>query len=692
MEFVDGVNLRQLQKARRLSPREALQIIPQICDALQYAHDEGVVHRDIKPENVLVDRKGRVKIADFGLAKILGRGPEALRLTGEGQVMDTPHYMAPEQVEHPLTVDHRADIYSLGVVFYEMLTGELPLGRFQPPSRKVQVDVRLDEVVLHALEKEPDRRYQHASQVKTDVQQVAAGSPPPVQSRPQSLSAAAVAGKDTTVLRPELQRTAVRAWKLVALVILGLLLLNLIFVMPALLKMLSHSPPAATAPGMPAGLVSWWRGEGNAVDSAGGNNGRLMNRVGFEKGVVGQAFHFNGLSYVEVPDSPTLRFPEALTICCWAKRLQTSEIHTLVEKGGVWTGGETDFESTLNDIYPGGSHFGFCFAGGWRACAVTPDTAWHHYAVVVTNGQPDPVLYLDGVPQAITFRGGPATIHLSSSGRPLHLGATVDRQSGWSYYSSKLIDECALFKRALSASEIQGIVAANGSAQTHAEAATGPPGLVGHWRADGDAKDSAGTNNGVLLGNTSFAPGKVGRAFSFDPASGTVLVPDAPSLRLTRELTIAAWINLRSFSDPGGYAVVSKLGVSSGNNGYQLVVVENTLHGLFNSPGLPWPSQRIISEPVITTGTWYHVAFTYDQNQMRLYCNGKEVATKDIGPHPIATSPADLRISGADDHGYFDGLVDEVAVFNQALTDEEIAASYRAGVNAPAKAHKMINH
>jgi serine/threonine protein kinase len=178
MEFVDGVNLRQLQKTKRLSPREALQIVPQICDALQYAHDEGVVHRDIKPENVLVDRKGRVKIADFGLAKILGQETETLRLTGEGQVMGTPHYMAPEQVEHPLTVDHRADIFSLGVVFYEMLTGELPLGKFQPPSRRVAVDVRLDEVVLHALEKEPQRRYQQVSEVKTDVQNIASGKLP----------------------------------------------------------------------------------------------------------------------------------------------------------------------------------------------------------------------------------------------------------------------------------------------------------------------------------------------------------------------------------------------------------------------------------------------------------------------------------------------------------------------------------
>jgi len=106
-----------------------LEIIPQICGALQFAHDEGIVHRDIKPENVLLDKKGRVKIADFGLAKIVGQDAD-FRLTGARDIMGTPHYMAPEQVEKPQEVDHRADIYSLGVVFYEMLTGELPLGKF----------------------------------------------------------------------------------------------------------------------------------------------------------------------------------------------------------------------------------------------------------------------------------------------------------------------------------------------------------------------------------------------------------------------------------------------------------------------------------------------------------------------------------------------------------------------------------
>jgi tRNA A-37 threonylcarbamoyl transferase component Bud32 len=168
MEFIDGTNLRQILRDRKLTPEQGLKIVPQLCDALEYAHGEGVVHRDIKPENILLDRKGRVKIADFGLAKLVGADAPA-NLTMTNMVMGTPHYMAPEQVENPKGVDHRADIYAIGVVLYEMLTGELPIGRFEMPSKIVQVDVRLDEVVLKALEKSPDRRYQNAGDVKTAV-------------------------------------------------------------------------------------------------------------------------------------------------------------------------------------------------------------------------------------------------------------------------------------------------------------------------------------------------------------------------------------------------------------------------------------------------------------------------------------------------------------------------------------------
>lgn len=177
-EYVDGINLREaLQQGRRFSPSEVLRIVPVLCEALDYAHGQGIIHRDIKPENILIDSQGRVKITDFGLVKLMAANQQPMEITSVRDVLGTPHYMAPEQVEGRNDVDHRADIYALGVVFYEMLTGQLPLGRFAPPSQKVHIDVRLDEVVLRALEQEPARRYQSAGAVKSDVESIVSGGP-----------------------------------------------------------------------------------------------------------------------------------------------------------------------------------------------------------------------------------------------------------------------------------------------------------------------------------------------------------------------------------------------------------------------------------------------------------------------------------------------------------------------------------
>ena len=170
MEFVDGPNLRQIITAGEAKPEFALDIVAKVCEALEFAHEAGIVHRDIKPENILLDTKGRVKIADFGVAKLLDRKQTDYTLTDPHQVMGTPHYMAPEQTERPQTVDHRADIYSVGVVFYELLTGELPLGRFPLPSEKMGSDVRLDAIVLSTLAKDPDDRFQSVSELRTAVQ------------------------------------------------------------------------------------------------------------------------------------------------------------------------------------------------------------------------------------------------------------------------------------------------------------------------------------------------------------------------------------------------------------------------------------------------------------------------------------------------------------------------------------------
>lgn len=164
MEFVDGVNLRDLLRDGKLEAKQALAIVPPICDALQYAHDKGIVHRDIKPENLLLDREGRIKIADFGIAALMG---------ADSEVAGTPPYMAPEQDHTSSGADHRADIYALGVVLYEMLTGERPAKEAIAPSKKVEVDVRLDQVVLRTLENKPELRFQQVSEVKTLVETIA---------------------------------------------------------------------------------------------------------------------------------------------------------------------------------------------------------------------------------------------------------------------------------------------------------------------------------------------------------------------------------------------------------------------------------------------------------------------------------------------------------------------------------------
>ena len=212
MEFVEGVNLRQAMRSRRFTPAQALAIVPHICDAPQFAHDEGVLHRDIKPENILLDAKGRVKLADFGIAKLIGDGTDETHeshsthephLTQSGTTLGTPSYMAPEQRDTPADVDHRADIYSLGVVFYELLTGELPHGALARPSAKSDADPRVDAIVQQALEKERDRRQHSAGEMKTQVETIAGGTavPPveqgaavPAASRSGCLWAAAIFG------------------------------------------------------------------------------------------------------------------------------------------------------------------------------------------------------------------------------------------------------------------------------------------------------------------------------------------------------------------------------------------------------------------------------------------------------------------------------------------------------------------
>jgi len=165
MELVPGKSLREIISGGRPTPAEALKISVQICRAIEHAHAQQIIHRDLKPENILIDDAGHVKVADFGLAGMRG-SKRNVELTATAVAMGTVNYMAPEQRRDAKNVDHRADIYSLGVMMYELLTGELPIGRFKLPSERIRgLDRRIDDVVGRTLETEVDARPNRAREI-----------------------------------------------------------------------------------------------------------------------------------------------------------------------------------------------------------------------------------------------------------------------------------------------------------------------------------------------------------------------------------------------------------------------------------------------------------------------------------------------------------------------------------------------
>ena len=235
MEYVDGVNLRELLRGGPLDAARALAILPPLCDALQYAHDQGVVHRDIKPENLLLDRSGKVKIADFGIAALAG---------SEGGRAGTPPYMAPEQDADGAKVDHRADLYAIGAVLYEMLTGARPSGPIEPPLREAGLDTDLSGVVVRAMAPDPGRRFQRADEVRTRVETVAAT----LAARPRG--GAPKAGAIPTPARFSRMAIIGAAW--IPMFFLSFVLAMILFTARRVEISSSHgAPPPPTGP-------AWW--------------------------------------------------------------------------------------------------------------------------------------------------------------------------------------------------------------------------------------------------------------------------------------------------------------------------------------------------------------------------------------------------------------------------------------------------
>ncbi len=167
MEYVEGIDLAQAIKQNLLDTNRKLDLAIQVCRALSYAHKNGVIHRDIKPGNILIDREGNVRVLDFGIAKFFDEGTASRQLTRADLVMGTLAYMSPEQQDGLDRVTHASDLYSLGVILYEMFTGSKPAGRFRPPSHlNPEVSPALEETILKCLEADPARRFSSADEIK----------------------------------------------------------------------------------------------------------------------------------------------------------------------------------------------------------------------------------------------------------------------------------------------------------------------------------------------------------------------------------------------------------------------------------------------------------------------------------------------------------------------------------------------
>jgi len=170
MEFVPGKSLFHSSHGIAIDPSEVVRIVCGICSGLAHAHDNGIIHRDIKPANILLDLHANPKIGDFGLAR-----PSDRQFQEGEEIFGTPHYTAPEVVNAPHTVDHRADIFSLGVILHELLTGRLPADDTRPASVIARCDVRFDAIIRRATDPVAAKRYSSAHEIERDLRRITGG-------------------------------------------------------------------------------------------------------------------------------------------------------------------------------------------------------------------------------------------------------------------------------------------------------------------------------------------------------------------------------------------------------------------------------------------------------------------------------------------------------------------------------------
>ncbi|HTL56955.1 MAG TPA: LamG domain-containing protein [Candidatus Limnocylindrales bacterium] len=450
---------------------------------------------------------------------------------------------------------------------------------------------------------------------------------------------------------------------------------------------------------LPAGMIGWWRGEGDASDSFGTNNGAPVNNPGFMSAKVGQGFWFSDYNQrISVPDSPSLDSTNEMTLECWI--LQTSFgqvgqwlVTPIVEKGDATSLGfglpSPDLQYYIgltNTMSYDPDHWffqvgvrlssGIAIATGSTAVQVG---IWHH--VAMTYDGANLKLYVNGNQEG----SAGATGSLIPSSASLDIGG-----HGVPYAVPCIVDELSLYNRALASNEVQAIFQAGSAGKCHGStppavpACVPPPtGLVGWWQAETNAFDSIGDNDGTASG-VSYIPGKVGNAFYFPNSPySSVAVPNAPDVNLTNNISIEGWVYPLGFP-PGTFAPIVEKGIRTTPPPGAYRFLMRSISGVWHFDAIVWtipPSplspQEVIGARVIQTNTWYHIAMTYDGTAVKLYVDG-ELDGSVTANGPI-NSITDSLVIGSEGSGYFFiGLMDEIAIYDRALTATEIKAIYAA--------------
>ena len=513
--------------------------------------------------------------------------------------------------------------------------------------------------------------------------------------------------------------------------------------------------PPCVAP--PAGLVSWWRAEGDAIDQAGTNNGTLIGNTTYGPGRVGQAFVFDGNGDAVRVGNPANLQLQDLTIEAWIRRASTTAVTVSGGDGEIFCYGS------------GGYAFGFHSTGRMffgkvdvdEVAMSTPiaDTNFHH--VAVTKVSSNVVFYVDGVAYGV-----PSYNPTFAFSTPAAVGARGDNIAA-SFLGS--IDELTIYNRALSAAEVQAIYNADGSGKcftvvaavitsqptnqtvlvggtaSFSVTATGtsplsyqwrfngagltgqtgtslmlvnvqftnagsysvvvsnyagpvsssnavltvnplppcvvpPMGLVSWWRAESNALDSAATNNGTLIGNTTYGPGRVGQAFVFDGSGDAVGVGNPANLQL-QNLTIEAWIKRASTTAvtvSGGDGEI----FCYGSGGYAFG---------FHSTGRMFFGKVDVDEVAMSTPiadtNFHHVAVTKVSSNVVFYVDGVAYGVPSYNPTFAFSTPAAVGARGDNIAASFLGSIDELTIYNRALSAAEVQAIYNADGSG-----KCVNH